>query len=122
MHPVCLRAVGENEHYEALDTEMEQSDEEEEEDEADMTPKQAGLTMEDELVEFEVTQAEEAAEPKAILESIQSELEVVANRRYIYEVYVACEENGPEFRPATNDHEAGSFDKDFIDISDDKIG
>jgi hypothetical protein len=57
-----------------------------------ITLEQTGFAMEDALVELGVAQVEDAAEQQAILESIQSELEVEANRRYIHEVDMAHEE------------------------------
>ena len=65
---------------------MEVPKEEKEGDEADLMPKQDGFSMEDALAEFELTQAEKAAEQYVILESIQDKLEVAANRRLIHEV------------------------------------
>ena len=51
----------------------------------------AGFAIEDTMTEFEVAQAEEAAEQRAILDSIQSETEVEANRCFLWEVDMALE-------------------------------
>lgn len=65
----------------------------------------------------------------AILESIQSDLEVAANRRFIDAVDMKREElfadeddkeEAPEFHPPANDHEASGSGKEVIDISDDE--
>ena len=58
--------------------------EEKEDDEADPEPEYDGFTMEDALAEFELAQAEKAAEQHVILESIQDEAYVEANWRFIW--------------------------------------
>ena len=64
----------------ALDAAMEDTAPEEE-GEADPAPPAAGFGMADAPGEFEVAQAEEAAEQQAILDSIRSEAKVEANLR-----------------------------------------
>lgn len=75
-----------------LDDEMEEGEQEEEEEppsdeeEEASTPEQDGFEMEDAVTEFEVAQVEEAVEQQTILESIQFETEVAANRRVLHEM------------------------------------
>jgi hypothetical protein len=76
------------------------------------------LLRNDPLAEFEAAQAEEAAKQHAILEFIQLEPEVVANRNYLRETDVDLEElfmdvesdEEPELLAAANDQEAGPSD------------
>lgn len=106
-------------------------DYEKEEGKVDTVPPAAGFAMDDALAEFEVAQAEEEAEQQAILESIQSEVEVAANRRYLCEADVELEElfadmesdKEPELRASANDQEAspsGTSGTKAVDISDDE--
>lgn len=67
------------------------------------------------VAEFKVAQTEEEVEQQATLDSIQSELEVEANLRYLREADAELEEvfadmksdEQPKRRAATNDQESG---------------
>lgn len=73
-----------------------QEEEEEEppsnEEEEASAPFQAGFGMEDTLAEFELGQVKEAWEQQATLDSIHSEAEMEANRRFLHEADMGREE------------------------------
>lgn len=121
------QAAEEQAEQQVPDADIQPEEEEEVQGKADPTPPAAGFGMSATLTEFEVAQAEEAAEQQTILDSIHLEAEVKANYRYLREaerdeLFVGMEFD-EEPKLLAEDQEAGSSgtaSTEVVYVSDDE--